>query len=465
MIILPVFPQNEREEELLWHEVEGTPFLALQFMTLENEEPIIVTDNEGVAALASQMNLIWRRIARTNTEKEEDFCPPGSSTSIEALNKKGDPSHDCILLIVDYRFYPISKKILQKALKQHHKSGSSVLLSVSPAEENPCQLQKSFVSNSIDVILFDGKNYTLKELCQDTKDPPLAVNEEERINLWVLSRKIPFFDIDIDASIQTYIKKSQRENLKKQIHYNSITDKKKFVSTYVPNFFSLNTAENNFSQKGKYILTKEGNNVILFIDSRLTPNGSTLRVWPIGEDSPKNNNTNKELSSNGPLFSKNYLTPILSFCHHTKPKGIIIATLEPAKSNTAEIFQFLQTEEALWAYDPTKQASVNLITGKKITGRQNFVEVHQPNRAFIISSRKNFNHIDRIIANGEAEGFVWPDNKFIHVKSKFDLFRLKVLMNANTPEQSSPLKNTSGYISEGTLEVNDTTAKQNISLV
>ena len=441
MIILPIFPQNELEEELLWHEVEGMPFLALQFMTLKNEEPIIVTDNEGVAALASQMNLIWRRIARTNPEKEENFCPPGSSTSIEALNKEGDPSHDCILLIVDYRFYPISKKILQEALIQHLKSGSSVSLSVSPSEENPCQLQTPLVSNSIDIILFDGKSYTMKELCQDTKDTPLAVDKEKKINLWMLSRKIPFFDIDIDVSIQTYIKKSQRENLKKQIHYNSITDKKKSVSTCVPNFFSLNTAENNFSQKGKYVLTKEGDNVTLFIDSWLISNGSTLRVWPIGEDSPKNKN--KELSSNGLLVSKNYLTPILSFCHHTKPKGIIIATLEPAKSNTAEIFQFLQTEEALWAYDPTQQASVNLITGEKITGRQNFVEVHQPNRAFIISSRKNFNHIDRIIANGEAEGFVWPDNKFIHVKSKFDLLRLKVLMNANTTGQSSPLKNIS----------------------
>ena len=68
------------------------------------------------------------------------------------------------------------------------------------------------------------------------------------------------------------------------------------------------------------------------------------------------------------------------------------------------------------------------MTGKRITGRQDFVDVFEPNGAFAIFKWKSRHRIVSSIANGEAEGYPSSANAYVTIRSTFDLLRAKIFL-------------------------------------
>jgi hypothetical protein len=89
-IIVPVFPKNNLEKELLWAKIGGEPFILFalkQLCKLQEPRLFVFTDQERIIHYLQSLNIQYDFIHLDISHDLPEIFPPGTSVTLKCLFK------------------------------------------------------------------------------------------------------------------------------------------------------------------------------------------------------------------------------------------------------------------------------------------------------------------------------------------------------------------------------------------
>ena len=121
---------------------------------------------------------------------------------------------------------------------------------------------------------------------------------------------------------------------------------------------------------------------------------------------------------------------ILMECPDKDSLGMIYSLVKTSEEGTYELCEAFQPEECLWRTDNSNGKKINKMSGKEITGRQDFPDFFESEGSLFIMEKAAIPTVDREILSGNAKGFIIPENNSIQIESDLDLLKYRALKRA-----------------------------------
>ena len=135
---------------------------------------------------------------------------------------------------------------------------------------------------------------------------------------------------------------------------------------------------------------------------------------------------NKTIEANLERFP----SAILLECPDRDSLGMIYSLIKTSEEGTYDLCESFQPEECLWRTDNSNGKKINKMSGKEITGRQDFPDFYESEGSLFIIEKSAIPTIDQEILSGNARGFIIPENNSIQVESDLDLLKYRALKRA-----------------------------------
>ena len=468
-IIVPVFPKNNLEKELLWAKIGGQPFILFalkQLCKLQEARLFVFTDQERIIHYLQSLNIQYDFIHRDISHDLPEIFPPGTSVTLKCLFKSHKMSKDEDLILVDYRNPLIIPDLVRKGYREYVKSRKPVLLSATEVGDHPAQFDAYYRIIDIDVVslLYDDDDYWFESFFEVVEGRLLSDEIRGKINLSAMAVSRPFYfdwksyGIRFSGSSAIYMRTFDNFRPKMTLVQNAC---KGFTNaTSPPSLYFLENMDSarrlvtsehgqlapdlqlagtsfksDANQFGCILIKSHYNSkMFLYINRDLLTTNMTLRLWPFSNcglvnGAMKNDCVSEksiERKKKIEMFGCTFLGPLCSFHVADNIDGYIVAILERTMEGSADYVEPLQVEEPLWAIDPVTKQRTNLLSGERILGRQDFPPVFRLDGAFVISKGKFFHEIGQMVQDGKAEMFSVDTSASIPVQSQIDLTKLEL---------------------------------------
>ena len=113
-ILIPIFPRNDEERELMWKKIGKKPLLSLpmeRLGKLDNASLFVFTDQESVREYARHHNLPCQYVKADFSQDLSGMFAPGTWTSLKHLLKNQGIINEHFV-VVDYRNPLLSAEIV-----------------------------------------------------------------------------------------------------------------------------------------------------------------------------------------------------------------------------------------------------------------------------------------------------------------------------------------------------------------
>lgn len=465
-IVIPVFPTNEVEKELMWEKIGGEPLISCtlkRLSELKGARLFVFTDQKGVAEYLRSFDLSSYYINSNPTQDEATIFPNGTSPSLKYLMTDLGISENEHFVIIDYRNPNISADIIQKAYQKHLRSKKPILFSLTEVVDHPAQLDAYYRILETDVVCLLDQDDRSQSFFYSAQQKFLESEINTKIGLSDMEVSKPFYFDWISYGITCAngtgvyaryfneynarmlpVEELNREELKGTdtlclYYFESPDEARRLVDRSILEIEGYGQIGglsflNDFIHVNCLLLRSDQEaSLFLYINENLIEGSLTVRCWPILSNPLINGEvrnyfaTREQLKQNKTFifYDCTFVGPICEFEATEGLDGYIIAVLERSGGGHADFSEPLEVKEGTWSVDPVTRKRTNLITDKKIMGRQDFPKVFRPDGSMAILNRKATYEINKPLQSNEAVGFVLDIPHSVRIQSKIDLLTLR----------------------------------------
>lgn len=473
-IIVPVFPKNNLEKELLWAKIGGQPFILFalkQLCKLQEARLFVFTDQERIIHYLRSLNIQYDFIHRDISNDLPEIFPPGTSVTMKCLFKSHKMSKDEDLILVDYRNPLIIPDLVRKAYREYVKSRKAVLLSATEVGDHPAQLDAYYRIIDVDIVILvdDGDDWFQSLLGVVEKRLP---GDEIRTNITLCNMAVskPFFfdwqsyDCSTGTTMNIYGRICNGYNWRmvplEKLHQTIESTSGSSVSWY---YFEKPDAARRLIDRSLLVTDGEGQiaalpflrdlgsveymlikstpqtPVHLYMKKAFINSNALLRIWPICDNTVITGSAEDYYLSRKDLNKKSRFTfldstfvgPVGSLEQAHGIYGYVVAILKRVSENVADFAEPFKTREELWQVDPVTKVRTDRVTGESILGRQDLPEVFKADGSLIIFHMEDIDHFEEMILDGKSEGLVLDSSRSCRIESQMDLLQLKAQLRAS----------------------------------
>ncbi len=465
--IIPIFLQNN---ETLWHSSEGQSLLRKFLQAVLDarlpREVIVSTNDASVLALAKSVGIDSCLIKTDPPDGSSPLLPPGTDSSLQFLDRTGKiNSENC--LVLNFRNPNITSCLIDKAIERFKHSHAPAMMSIKKTIDHPCQLNAYYKISDVGIIHFIDDDASpapyLQALWHDIQHHDNESSRQQKMLGFFHNQRLdnlrltkPFvFDWEsrgVDKKHGTGIYHRVYDGVRISYHpLEKIADlpektvgplwlydgqRTARVLFQIEDCDKLSAEAKKISQEFRlagatfshnpisllmYRNTRKGNCLLFLVSDRPTTNHSILRIVPTYKSGP-------DQSQALEYEIDDLSTPISFEFKEGDVCGILYLLLQMSQEGSYDFMEPFPADEKLWTNSIHK---VNVKTGKKISGRQDFPDVFEPDGALCILKKNLTASLDKEIASGNVEGFVVDQAGSFQIDSEFDLLRYRAILRAN----------------------------------
>jgi hypothetical protein len=388
MLVIPIFPQNPEQEALLWRSINGEAFLPWSLRrfsdaSLAGMHVLVCTDNQIAVnhAMALQFDV---RLLLADGPPAAPFLPPGSGSLLQHLADLPLSNEKQIVMLADYRTPLLSWTTMAKALAEFHESDASLLVSMAPVEDHPCQMGCYFRIIDFDIgCIQQGENLVGEQLrgLDDIRWPVYRAQKN-------FSRKI--YTADSHQGIRKIL--------------------------LIP------------GDKGRD----------LYVRRDCLSNATIVRLWQVVDNAfsepktvdvvlPRADHLNTIVVSG---CRHEFIGPIHTFESTQDIRNVISIFLQPCDHGEADFVEPLHVMEKLWDVDRDTGQRLNGSSGAAINGRQDFPDVCSLHSALAVGTARSMTMAVERLARSQMQGFALNRIQSLSVRTFLDLFKLRAYQHA-----------------------------------
>ena len=452
-VLIPIYPNNPREESLLKHKVNGLPLALLaakELCLLRDAEVHVFTTEEPTCDYSSYPIYHHRQPLRDKEFSQLSHLPLGTRQSIEYIKRHTNNPDDTVL-IVDYRTTNLSTDLINKAYCSYLGSPLLPLLSVHKAKDNPAQLHKYYRIITMDILsVIDRANsfpvnapeilhfFTGPEPIYHTKPIPFDWNlhgfpggirlKEFFVRLttdtgYCLLPFKKFIPTEYPSHYahELFFKESD-DTVRRFLQTKSLqavdNDEIHAVSAVKQSGDTMCLLTQNMDKRSYYALFLHAN---CWKDSDVE-----IRLQPFSVDLPltdeRHETTTHMAPAQRPPYSFNwqdslFYGPACTVQFDKQPDGFIVSVLSRHIGEKADFSEPITLSD-FCSSSPDNSRKINKKSGLEITGRQTCPDFYQTNSAFVFSRLNDLLNLEQKILTGETRGFTFDCTQ---IRTEFDL--------------------------------------------
>jgi CMP-N-acetylneuraminic acid synthetase len=462
--VMPIFFEKGSE---FWNTIEGKALLQKSIDSGINakgiEKLVIFSNSDGIRRITDSLGIDSYTIDIEHEIEKPELLPFGTYSSLRYLQKTIKLEFKD-LIVLSYRNPLLTSDMIDEAIKKYSTSGKNALISVKQSVDHPCQLSSYYKTLNIGFIHLLDYDTDINPYLQilnnliSTKPYSYLRNQRNLSNQrWRLTNPFHFNWEARGIQEKTGSGIYYRTNEDYQVKYVPVGNNLMNESNEIPSFFWIyenhNTARvfleitrdddafttvnrNDMNHKlvgvGFSDMTistllfsdDEGINKLFILDSADLPISSYfVRAIPVTLSTPLYSDI---METEGSDISKPFPLHELN----KNISGIIYFLLIPAQDDSYDLTECFNSINKLWSTNTATGARVNLLTGKNITGRQDFPDVFEPDGTFFILNENSISLFDLEISRGNAYGFIIEESESIQIDSNLDFLRYKAKQKA-----------------------------------
>jgi len=116
--------------------------------------------------------------------------------------------------------------------------------------------------------------------------------------------------------------------------------------------------------------------------------------------------------------------------------GVLCIQLNESSSGAYEIERPFLPDDLLWRQDPQTEYLVNAKSGKKICGRQDFVELFIPDGSFFMAAPEVINNLNESLISANVQPYILKPNQSLRVENSLDVLLYTIRQLQNTMSEN-----------------------------
>lgn len=448
--LIPIFLDKWNE---FYSETTGYELICVFLESVKKakliDKIIVITNDKSLYALLDiyRNKTFLVKICKESETNSSSALPPGSDTAIQFIEKNVVKDSD--LMILNFRNPLITSSLMDDAINQFYNSDGKLIVSVKETIDNPCQLTTYYKVIDINVIFLIDTDVNRMFYFNKVKHFFDKIDEKN-----ILVTHPFYFDWDSkkisDLSECGFYFRQLEDTEMSYIPIESLMGKDKpsygdcdliiCETKSSARLLSCTAAsELNSQQNSDYSIAS------LSLLENINPNFSLMKnennEYFIGVNLSHEYNDNYVLkihkivssskidtiSTDLIIDSRKHLYEIQTDLRDST--GIICSILKYSENDDYDCVEPFIPTKKLWDVD-SQNTLINTKTGEKITGRQGFPEIFEPDGSFFIIKQKENKDLIRGIINKNANAYVLKENESLQIKTKLEYLRYRAILKS-----------------------------------